>query len=62
MRAPLLTSLAAGVLAVHATAQSPWQVGQPLPHVHLPTIDGDQEVDLSVFRGKKLLLLEFASW
>ena len=50
------------LLAVNAAAQTSWQVGQPLPHVHLPTIDGKEEIDLSSFRGKKLLLVEFASW
>ena len=50
------------LLAVNAAAQTSWQVGQPLPHVHLPTIDGKEEMDLSSFRGKKLLLVEFASW
>ncbi len=62
MRASILATAAGGILAVNAVAQTPWQVGQPLPHVHLPTIDGKEEMDLSSFRGKKLLLIEFASW
>ena len=62
MRASLLATAAGGLLAVNAAAQTSWQVGQPLPHVHLPTIDGKEEMDLSSFRGKKLLLIEFASW
>ncbi len=62
MRASLLATAAGGFLAVNAAAQTSWQVGQPLPHVHLPTIDGKEEMDLSSFRGKKLLLIEFASW
>ena len=38
------------------------QVGQPFGPLVLPTLDGQRVVDLSVYRGKKLLLLEFASW
>ena len=39
-----------------------WRVGAPLSELALPTIEGDRVVALSEFRGKKLLLLEFASW
>ncbi len=37
-------------------------IGEVLPDVRLPTIDGEQTVRLSDYRGKKLLLIEFASW
>ncbi len=37
-------------------------VGQALPDVRLPTLDREGAVRLSSFRGKKLLLIEFASW
>jgi hypothetical protein len=30
--------------------------------LELPTIDGERTVRLSQLRGKKLLLVEFASW
>lgn len=40
----------------------PWQVGRPLPDLRLPTIDGTRTIDLAQLRGKKLLLIEFASW
>ena len=54
----LASPLSTGV----SSAQSHWKVGEPLPHVHLPTLDGEREVDLASFRGTKLLLIEFASW
>lgn len=39
-----------------------WVVGEPAPHVHLPTIDGGEPIDLADHRGTKVLLAEFASW
>ena len=38
------------------------QVGQFYPDFELPTIDGASTIRLSELRGKKLLLIEFASW
>lgn len=38
------------------------RVGQPHPEIFLPTIDGGRPVALSEFRGKKVLLIQFASW
>lgn len=38
------------------------QVGQPHPSFVLPAIDGGRPVSLSQFRGKKVLLIQFASW
>ena len=37
-------------------------VGRSLPSVTLPTIDGSDVVSLGELRGRKLLLLQFASW
>ena len=37
-------------------------VGQPHPQVKLPRIDTRDAVSLSDFRGKKVLLIHFASW
>ncbi len=34
----------------------------PYPTLRLPTIDGKQTIDLMQFAGKKVLLIEFASW
>ena len=56
-------TLAIAASSSNASAQSsPWQVGRPAPHVHLPDIDTGDPVDLADFRGKKVLLAEFASW
>ena len=37
-------------------------VGQPHPDFLLPRIDNRDAVSLSQFRGKKVLLIHFASW
>ena len=37
-------------------------VGELLPDLRVPTLDRKSAVSLSSFRGKKLLLIEFASW
>ena len=34
----------------------------PHPDFILPSIDGDDMIQLSDYRGKKVLLLHFASW
>jgi len=50
-------------LAITSPAQShAWKVGEPLPDLRLPTIDGTRTVSLAELRGKKLLVFEFASW
>ena len=38
------------------------RVGEPYPDIRLPTVDGKETLSVSSFRGKKLLLVEFASW
>ncbi len=40
----------------------PPQVGTVHPDFVLPEIDSRQPVSLSQFRGKKVLLINFASW
>lgn len=40
----------------------PWKVGQPAPEVHLPRIGDLSELQLSDYLGKRVLLIEFASW
>ena len=37
-------------------------VGQLHPEIRLPTIDGKQNVSLRALVGKKVLLIQFASW
>ena len=64
LSAPVLaaTLVAAGSSSSSLSAQAtPWQPGERLPHVHLPTLEGE-EIDLADYRGQKLLLIEFASW
>ena len=61
----LLTLTAGCVCAIagsaHAAGYSP-RVGQPHPDFVLPAIADRQPVSLSQFRGKKVLLVHFASW
>lgn len=58
----LYAGVAAVALAATAAAQTPYHVGQPLPDLRLPTVDGQQTIDLKDYRGKRLLLIEFAAW
>ncbi len=67
-RHTLLRSSAAALLAVSAVASTADAgdgrpaVGEVYPEVRLPTIDGERTVSLHGLRGKKVLLIEFASW
>lgn len=36
--------------------------GDRLLDLELPTIDGERTIRLSALRGRKLLLIQFASW
>ncbi len=45
----------------HADGYSP-RVGQPHPDFTLPSIVDRAPVSLSQFRGRKVLLIHFASW
>ncbi len=38
------------------------QVGRPHPNFVLPRLDNRRPVSLSEFRGRKVLLIQFASW
>lgn len=62
----VLTALLATALLLTPTAASagPAQtaVGDPFPDLVFPTVDGEQTVRLSDHRGKRVLLIEFASW
>jgi hypothetical protein len=52
-----------GLLAAAArAAPHPPRVGERHPDFTLPRIDDGRPVSLSQFRGKKVLLIEFASW
>ncbi len=48
--------------ALTAPQSYPPQVGTVHPDFMLPQIDSRQPVSLSQFRGKKVLLINFASW
>ncbi len=41
---------------------SVFRQGQPLPDLELPTIDGQRTINLADLGGKKVLLIQFASW
>ncbi len=57
------TLLVSVLLSSAASAQGmPYRVGEPLPELRLPTIDAKETIDLVQFRGKRILLIEFASW
>ena len=49
-------------LAGTAAADMTPRVGEPHPDFVLPDIETGKPVSLSHFRGKKILLLQFASW
>ncbi len=59
-------------LALHTVAAAPSadasapQVGRKVGNVHpeivLPSLDDKKTYSLSQFRGKKVLLIQFASW
>ncbi|MDP6538109.1 MAG: hypothetical protein QF410_01045 [Planctomycetota bacterium] len=58
-------ALAGAVLAVAGSTppqEVGFRIGQLVPDVALPTIDGGGVVRLSDLRGKRVLLIEFASW
>jgi hypothetical protein len=51
------------LLGGSATAQDiGFEEGQFLPDFELPTIDGERTTRLSELRGKRVLLIQFASW
>lgn len=42
--------------------REPLAVGQPVGNLVLPRIDGGDPIGFETFRGRKVLLVEFASW
>ncbi len=66
MRNPSVLMLTFGGLCFfaamsHADGYSP-RVGQPHPDFTLPSIEGHGPISLAQFRGRKVLLIQFASW
>ena len=59
---PLVLALAACATAAGACPAAPPAVGQRHPDFTLPDIADGKAKSLSDFRGKKVLLIQFASW
>ena len=58
-----LVLMALPLTAGSVAAQLPsFRVGEPLPHIHLPEIRTGEPIDLAQYRGRKVLIAEFASW
>jgi hypothetical protein len=57
----LLPILFASAVQGQVTRYAP-KVGQPHPDFILPSIEDREAIQLSSFRGKKVLLMHFASW
>ena len=60
--------LIAAALAI-PLSQAPAQIqnlapvdGEVFPEIAFPTLDGKEILTLSAFRGKRVLLMQFASW
>ena len=53
---------AAASSAVAQRGGGVFRQGQPLPDLELPTIDGERTINLADLGGKKVLLIQFASW
>jgi hypothetical protein len=66
MRRTGLQFVAAAFLLLGANstfaADYPPRVGQPHPDFTLPDIEDRAPVSLAQFRGRKVLLIQFASW
>ncbi|HIF41842.1 MAG TPA: hypothetical protein EYQ74_12175 [Planctomycetes bacterium] len=67
MRLSTTLALIGPLLIESVHANQDWSVslvqpGEALPALVLPTIDGKATVDLADLRGKKVLLIQFASW
>ncbi len=56
------TFLAGGVSLRYPFAQQGTKAGQMQPDILLPSLEGNQTFALSQWRGKKVLLAQFASW
>lgn len=51
-----------GMMALPSAILAQLKVGEAYPDFILPRIDNREAVALSDFRGKKVLLIQFASW
>ncbi len=57
-----MTIITLGGYAQLAKADYPSAVGESHPDFALPRIDNGEAVRLSEFRGRRVLLVHFASW
>ena len=57
----LLAVMLCATRKISAMADQP-QVGERYPDFTLPNIDDGKAVSLSDYHGKKVLLIQFASW
>jgi len=66
MRHKSLPFVAGAVVLSWAAAALAWEypprVGQPHPDFTLPNIEDRAPVSLASYRGRKVLLIQFASW
>lgn len=62
MLIPLALSLGIAGSAAALPQEFGMQAGKLLIDLELPTIDGTETMRLSDLRGKKTLLIQFASW
>jgi len=60
----LIVTTTACILMATPSAAGPAQtaVGDAFPDLVFPTVDGEDTVRLSDHRGKRILIIEFASW
>ena len=62
-RLALLTVLLAGALALSSkAAEVAVRVGEPFPALLLPSLADGSPLSIEQFRGRKVLLHQFASW
>jgi hypothetical protein len=63
MTLALLSVLLAGALPLSLKAQEvPVRVGEPFPALVLPALADGSPLSIERFRGRKVLLHQFASW
>ena len=60
--APASQAVRSEVAASKVAPDFGWSPGQMLPNLELPRIDGRGPMQLSSLRGKRVILIHFASW
>lgn len=60
LAAPIGASVSAG--GRNTDAGGIFVKGRPTPGLELPTIDGRSTVDMATLLGRKVIVLQFASW